>query len=345
MTLQSDCSVGIKKETDYGTAVTVDRFPEFTEQALTQKIETKDGEGLRVGKVVARQARRAVVKTTTEGSIDLEWCTKGLGVFVEAMLGSNTSTVRTGSIYQQVAVPAVTDPMPSYTIQAGVPPVGGGSTLAQTFVGQVCESWEMSAEAGGIVKLSTSWVGKEVKTDVAYAAPSYVASSHLYTFRHGAAALGVNGTATLTVPTATALGTTTATADSRITKFTLKGENSPDEGGIVFGSGGKRGRRPAYGVRKFGGSITVELTDATMRDYYLNQTPLHLVLTFTTEEVVTAGTYATLQVVIPMLILEGDVPASNKGEVIETDVDFTVLDGEVAASPLYIVQVTADTAV
>ncbi len=112
----------------------------------------------------------------------------------------------------------------------------------------------------------------------------------------------------------------------------------------MFGGAGKRTRRPEYGLREFTGSFTAELTAATLRDYYLNQTSLQIVLTFTSEQAITGGAFATLQVVIPALVLEGEVPTANGGDIVEMDIDFTVLDGEVAASPLYLVMVTADTA-
>lgn len=346
MTLQTDCSIGIKVESTYGTAVTVDRFPEFVEQTLQQSNEFVTGEGLRVGKILPRSARRALGKVVAGGNIELELCTKGLGPFLQAMLGSNTSANRSGSIYQQLAVPAVTDPMPAYTIQAGVPPIGGGTTIAQTFVGAVCDEWEISAKAGEIAMLSTSWVAKEMLTATAYAAPSYIASPRLLTFQHASLVLGVNGTHTLTVPTGTALGSTTATpANANVTEFSVMGKNNADEGGYVVGSAGKRGRRPVYGMRELSGSFVAEFTDATLRDYYLAQSSLHAIITLTSDQDdISGGTYAALQIVIPALTFEGDTPTSNGGDIITQSIDWTGLDGEVAASPIYIAYVTSDTA-
>ena len=45
MTLQSDCSVGFKAESTYGTGVTVDRWLEFTSEDFTQDNEYIDSEG------------------------------------------------------------------------------------------------------------------------------------------------------------------------------------------------------------------------------------------------------------------------------------------------------------
>lgn len=347
MTLQSDCSVGLKKESTYGTAVVVDHFPEFLEQSLQQKPEFLQGEGLRVGKVLPRFARRALGKVVCEGDIELEVATKNFSIFLEAALGACTATLRSGSIYQHVATPLATDPMPAYTVQVGVPPVGGGTTIAQTFVGAVCDEWEISAKAGEIAMWKSSWVAKEMLTATAYAAPSYVASPRLLTFQHAALSIGVNGTHALTVPTATALGATAATANASVTEFSVKGKNNVDDGGYVVGSAGKRGRRPTYGMRELGGSFTAEFVDTALRDLYIAQSHLHGVLTLTSDQdnIAGGGTYAALQIVIPSLVLEGDIPTSNKGDLITQKIDWTGLDGESAASPLYMVLVTSDTAV
>ena len=347
MTLQSDCSVGLKKETTYGTGVTVDHFPEFTEQSLQQKPAFLQGEGLRVGKVLPRFARRTLGKVMCEGDIELEVCTKGFSIFLEAAFGQCTATLRSGSVYQHVATPLTTDPMPSYTAQVGVPPVGGGATIAQTFVGAVCDEWEISAKAGEIAMWKSSWVAKEMLTATAYAAPSYVASPRLLTFQHAALTIGVNGTSALTVPTATALGSSAATANGSVSEFSIAGKNNVDDGGYVVGSAGKRGRRPVYGMRELAGSFTAEFVDTTLRDLYIAQSNLHAVLTLTSDQdnIAGGGTYAALQFVIPSLAFEGDIPTSNKGDLIEQKIDWTGLDGESAASPLYAVLVTSDTAV
>jgi len=344
VTLQSDCSIGIKAETTYGTGVTVDRFPEFTEEEITQDNEYIDSEGLRVGGVGVDLSRRTLGKVVAGGSLSLEWVTRGLGSLLEAMLGYNVSTLRSGAIYQQVASPLASDPMPSYTIQKGIPPVGGGSTLPHTFLGCVVDSWKLSAEAGGALTADIDWVAKEMVTATAYAAPSYVASPRTFAFPHVTIAVGVNGTHTLTLPSTTALGSTTATALSNVNAIEVTGANNVDDGGYNSGGAGKRSRRPVYGMREFGGTITAEFDAVTLRDYYLNQSDLHMVITFTSDQDNGFGASAALQIVLPSLRLEGKVPSSNGGEVIEQEIDFTA-GRSLNTKPIYIVAVTADTAI
>lgn len=344
MTLQSDCSFGFKVESTYGTGVTVDRFHEFLSESITQDNEYLDSEGLRVGGIGTDLNRRTLGKVMAGGSYELEWVTRGLGTLLQAMLGQNTSTLRTGSVYQQVATPLTTDPMPAYTLQKGIPPVGGGTTLAHTFLGSVVDSWKLSCQSGEVLTAEIDWVCKEMVTATAYASPSYVASPKMFAYSHLALSIGVNGTHTLTVPTATAVGSTTGTALTNVNSIEFTGSNNVDDGGFNSGGAGKRSRRPVYGPREFGGSLTAEFDAVTLRDYYLAQNDLHMVATWTSDQDNGFGASAALQVVIPSLRLEGKVPSSNAGDVIEQDIDFTA-GRTSSASTIYVVAVTADTTI
>lgn len=168
MTTMQDCSVGLGKETVYGTGVTPTKFPEFLDEKLVWNPTFVQGAGMRVGSRVARASRRAIGKQSAGGDINIEVATKGMGVFFEALFGSATSTAVPGQtgVYQHLFTPTTTDPLPSYTIQKGIPTVGGGATTPMTFNGSVCKSGELSASNGDIVKLKTAWDSREVKTDV-----------------------------------------------------------------------------------------------------------------------------------------------------------------------------------
>lgn len=341
MTTQQDCSFGIKKETVYGTAVTVDRHLEFLSCNWDYNPEFVGTEGLRVGSRVQRGSRRAVGKISCSGSVELEANSRGLGVIFEALFGAATSTLITGTSYQQVFTPGATDPMPSYTVQVGTPPVGGGATLAETFLGAQCESLELSCAIGEVLKLATEWTAREVKTDVAYAAPTYPANGEPFTFIHGSIVMG----GTLTAPTTTALAALTGgTTVANITGLSARIANNLDDGGYTFGSGGKRARKAVLGMADISGSFTAEFDSATYRDAFLAQSDLTLILTFQTNTIISGTNKPTIQIVISLLRLTGELPKPNGGDVITQTCPFVVLDNTVNA-PIYVVCVTADTAV
>jgi len=341
MTTQLDCSIGLAEESVYGTGVTPDHFLEFTSEALDANLEFSQGEGMRVGSRVARADRRDIAKIAPGGTIELEAATKGLGLILKAAFGGATNTViPTKSAYQQVFTPATTDPLASYTIQKGIPPVGGGATIAHTFLGAVCDSIEFTADSGGIVKIVTEWLAKELKTDVTYASPSYPSSLKLFTFVHGAIYLN---SGTLTAPTTTDLGSITGSALANINKFSVKWANGLDTEGFNLGGAGMRSRKNVLGAGVLDGSITAEFTDVTLRDAYLNNSALSMVLTFTRPETIDTGVNPVLQIIIPSLRLEGELPKSNAGGVITQSINFTGLDN-LSNAPIYVVYRTADTA-
>ncbi|WP_115790039.1 phage tail tube protein [Arthrobacter silvisoli] len=342
MTTQLDCSLGFKKETTYGTAVTVDRFAEFTEESLAWNPTFAQGAGMRVGSRVARSKRRVLAKQSAGGDFTVEMVHKGLGPILEALFGTATSTAVPGQagVFQQLFTPTTTDPLPSYTIQKGIPTIGGGAATAMTFLGAVCSSGEFSATNSEIVKLKTTWDAREVQPGIAYAAPSYVVAPELFHFAQGAITIG----GTQTVPTTTALASG-GTVAAQVEEFTVSFDNKIDEGGFNLGGGGKRSRKPVVGLAEVKGKVTAEYSDTVLRDAYLNQTPLALTLTFTSSLVIGTSANPVLQIHIPDLRLEGELPKAGGGSPVKQEIDFTVLDGLTAASPIYVALVTTDTTI
>ncbi|WP_422934980.1 phage tail tube protein [Sinomonas sp. P47F7] len=341
---QQDASLGIGREGAYGIGVTPTAFPEYLTESLKWKPEFKQGQGLRVGSRLARAPRRALVKQQAEGDIELELATKGLGKFFEAWLGSGVSTAVPGQAgaFQQLYTPATQDPANSYTIQKGLPWVGGAAAQPVTFRGGLCTSGELTAALADIVKLKTSWNFRDVDTATAYAPPSYATGVELLTFVHGSISIG----GTVTMPTATALATG-GTPAANIKDFSFSFDNKLDDGGFTFGNGGKRGRKPVFGsVGEGKGKLTAEYTDNVLRDAYLSQADLSLVLTFKTATLIGASALnPTVQVVLPDIRLNGDIPQTNGGAPVSLPVDFDILDGLNAGSPIYVAVVTSDTAI
>lgn len=341
MTTQLDSSIGIKKETTFGTAVTVDRFPEFLSESLDWKPEYMTGRGLRVGSRVQRADRRQLGRQHVEGDISLEACSRGLGIFFEALMGEATSTIiGAGPGYQHLFTLTDTDPFPTYTIQKGIPLLGGGAAQPTTFTGMACTRGTITSAVGEIVRLDTSWFGKAADTTIAYAAPSYVASAsqELFTFLHGSITLG---TSAVTPPTTVALASG-GDGVTNIKDFTVTIDNKLDTSGYTYGSNGTLGRRPTLGATEITGKLTAEFDSVTNRDYFLDNTTVSVTMTFVTATELTTGSYNTLQITLPAVKLDGDTPKAVSDGVVTQDLGFTVLDNATDA-PVYIVLRNLDT--
>src|SRR5690349_17058393 len=102
MATQQDCSIGFGVESTFKTYAAPTRFLEFTDESLAWEKNVKQGQGLRVGSRVARTSRRVIPTADGAGDITFEAESKGLGLIWRALLGVGTSTVVSGSTYQQV---------------------------------------------------------------------------------------------------------------------------------------------------------------------------------------------------------------------------------------------------
>jgi hypothetical protein len=339
MSIQADCSIGFKKETTAGTAVVVDRFLEFTKETIDFDRTFYQGNGLRPGSRVARSGRRKLTKDGGKGDIELEVLSRGLGSHLELLLGTASSTMVSTGLYQQLFSPIKSDYLPSATVQKGVPRLGAETIDAYTMVGAQCASFELSMGNADVLKLKTSWISRALETSIAYATPSYPTGSELLSFV--GAAITVGGV--VTVPGATTLATG-GTPVANIRDFSISVDNKLDANGFNAGGAGKRTRPAAVGIADVKGKVTAEYDSTTFRDAVASQTPLALVATFQGDVDITTGNKPTLQVVVPDLRFEGELPKSNAGDVITQSLDFTGLDGLVAAHALYIAVRTADTA-
>lgn len=342
MTTQNDYSVGIKKESTYGTGVTVDRFFEAPDVSFDVEPEFTQGAGRRVGSRVQRASRRLLTKLSASGTIEIDASDSGMGLILEAALGTVTTTeipTSTG-VYQQVHTPTTSDNLPSYTIQTGTPPIGGGSTHAVTYVGAQCESVEIAASAGEFVKFTSEWIAKDYNTSDSYAAPSYATDNNPFSFTHGAIYVGN----TITKATTTALASATGSALATVRDISVKWSNGLDSEGFNMGGNGRRTRAAVVGDSVIDGSMTVEYEDNTLRDAWLDNTDLTLLLTFTQPTALATGIYATLQVHVPLIKLNGEMPKSASGAPITQTIPFVGLDSLAAStSPVYFTYRSLDT--
>jgi hypothetical protein len=204
----------------------------------------------------------------------------------------------------------------------------------------VCSGFELAADNAGIPTIKFNWVGKALTTATAFATPSYPSGSTLFSFISGSVRVG----GSVTVPTTTALASG-GTPAANIRAFDLTYDNALDSEGFNFGASGQRSRKPVVGLRGISGTLTAEYDSNTLRDAWIAQTDLALVLTFASTTAIEGSNYPTLQITIPNIRLEGDIPVATRDGATTQNVGFTALDGRVASHPIYVAIVTAETAI
>ena len=330
-----DCSLGFGVESVAGTGVTPTRWVEVLgDESLDFNKNVKQGQALRPGARFARSARRVVPTADAGGDFTVEAVSKGMGLFLRWLFGSATSTLVSGTTYQQVFTYG--DTPQSLTIQKGIVQAGG-TIDAYTFTGCQATGFEFAFPNADICTFKASVDAMNVTTATGYATPSY-ASEPVSLFQFAGATVS---TGALTAPTATALASAaTPLAQVRGGSIALDFGLRDDR----FNMGGA-GRKSAQlrGMPSGTGSIDVEYTSTTFRDAVLNDTPLSLVLTWTTPVALSAGV-ETLQIVLPEIKLNGKLPTMNGADLVVTSLDLQILDNLTAAQPIWGVLRTSDAA-
>ncbi|MGX7679076.1 phage tail tube protein [Jatrophihabitans sp. DSM 45814] len=336
MVSAQDASIGFGTETTFKTAVTTNRWLEYVDESLDWNKNVKQGKGLRVGGRVARSGRRTVPTADGGGDFTTECVSKGMGLLFSYLLGSGVSTLVAGSTFQQVFTLA--DLLPSFTLQKGLPHVNADGSFTvdpYTFFGCTADSFELDFTSGDILSLKATIDAADLTTATAYAAPSYAAAPNLFHFANASLSSG-----TLTPPTATALASaTTQIADIRSGSLTLNHNTAQDR--YNFGGGGRKSK-PTVGERDIACKLVGEYDSTAYRDAVLNETPMCLLFNYTASSLSTG--LETLQVVVPEVKFDSELPKTNGTDLITQSMSGVGLDNLTAAQPIWIVLRTSDSA-
>ena len=299
--------LGIKKESTFNTAVTVDRFYEFNSESTKYSKNTVVGQGLRSGGLVPRANRRVVTTFASEGDFEIDLPSRGLGLLLSLATGSVPTGTSANGAYTYAFTPQdlIGD---SFTTQVAVPQYGGTLTY-KTLTGCKIGSFELSVGAGEIAKGKFTLDGAGFTSGSSTSAtPAYsnFATTNLFHFAQGSITDNVS------------------TTYANIKDFSLSVDNTLKTDRYNLGSAGAKAEQIINGFRAITGTITAEFTDTVLLDKFIADTTAGLKVTFT------GGTIGTttelLEVVIPAAKFDGDTPAVQGPGTIDVSFTFTVYD-------------------
>lgn len=331
----TDVQLGLKKESTYGTAVTVDRFyPVLSGTKAQWDTRVRHGEGMFVGSQRAERGNRSVVPTGRgEVTVKTELASKTCGVLLEALFGVAASTVVEDSTYQQLFHPGISGTvLPSYTIQLGKPR-NDGTIDPETYAGCTAKAGVIECPEDGPITVEVVFDAKSLATGTSLASASYTSGAYLFDHSQGAGGFG----GTLSVPTTTALASgLNSFADFRSWKLEI--DQGLDIDRWVIG-GRNQPIAQKLGV-KFGGKI--EYNSTTFRSVFLGGTSTPVYVTHTTTEALSTG-YSQLQVTVPQWWPESPgLPDPDGGTVVQDVTGTARYDG--TNRVVYAAVRTADTA-
>ena len=299
--------LGIKKESAFNSAITVDRFYEFNSESTKYNKNTVVGQGLRNGGLTPRANRRVITTKSSEGDFELDLTTRGLGLLLSIATGSVPTGTLANGAYTYAFVPEdlIGD---SFTTQVAVPLYGGTLTY-KTLTGCKVNSFEISVGAGEIAKGKFTLDGAGFTTGSSTSAtPAYsnFATTNLFHFAQGSITDNVS------------------TTYANIKDFTFTVENTLKTDRFNLGAAGIKAEQIINGFRAITGKVTAEFTDTVLLDKFIADTTAGLKVSFT------GGTIGTttelLEVVIPAAKFDGDVPMVSGPGVIDVSFSFTVYD-------------------
>lgn len=304
--------IGIKTESTYGTAVTVDRFTPIISESMTEQIARMESAGIVPGARVLRSPQWAPGDVEISGEIGMELYQQGAGLWFRHMFGG-LATSGSGSYTHTFTPGDMADD--HFTLQIGKPDVSG-TVQPFTFAGCKVTEWELAAKAGELVTLGVSVSGRELATGTSLATASYGSGvATPFTFKHASVTVGGSAAA--------------------VKEITLKGMNGLDTGRRFIGSPLIAEPLEAE-LRTYEGEMTCEFESLTQMNLFRNGTENALVLT------ISAG--VAVSVTITMNVrYDGSTPEVGGRGITELSVPFKCTASSTDASAITAVMVNSDT--
>lgn len=303
--------VGLKTESTWGTAVTVDRFTPLVSESVTEEIERMESEGIVPGARVLRSAQWAAGNVEISGDVGFELYQQGVGLWFRHMFGA-VSTTGAGPYTHTFTPGDLTDD--SFTLQIGKPDVSG-TVQPFTYAGCSITEWELAAKAGELVTLGVSIVGKSLATGTALATASFgTGSGTPFTFVHSSVTVG--GSA------------------ANVKEITLKGTNGLADDRRFIGSSAIA-QPLEEELREYSGELVLEFESLTQMNYFRNATENALVLA------ISAGASASVTITTNVR-WDGSTPEVDGRGIVELKAPFKCVGSSTDASAITAVMINSD---
>lgn len=304
--------LGVKAETTWGTFVAPTRFYPLISESLTEEIDRLESEGIVTGLRVLNTAQWAAGNVDVGGDIQIELYQQGMGALLKACFGA-VSTTGAGPYTHTFTPGDLTDD--HLSVQVGKPD-GAGTVQPFSFSGMKVTDWELSMEAGGLVTLSTSLVGKQLATSESLATASFgTGAATPFTFKHASA--------------------TIAGGAANVKKLTISGSNGLDSDRRFIGSEYLAEPLEAE-LREYGGTVDLEFESLTQMNRFRNANEVALVAT------ISAGASASLTVTMNVRF-DGATPEVDGRGIVQLSAPYKCIGTSTDASAITAVLISNDT--
>ena len=302
--------LGLKKETTWGTAVTVDKFFKYESETFNLDRTYVDPIGLQAGVTFGPQSLTKATTRTAGGGFSMYQPYKQSGHLFDQMVAGTITPVQQGATtaYLSTFNVGASVPTKSATIQINKPATSAGDT-AFTYPGAVLTSAELSMATGGILMSTWNWVAKDETTPAttpagaALASASYAASDDVWTHID----------TTLTYAGSPAVG---------VTGVTLNWTQPMADGRFFLDGSATRAKPIPNGVATVTGTLTGEFYDSTFYSAFRSGAFATLVLTFAGPTPIATTYYPTLKITLQAIQIRGTSPQVGGADLLDLSIPF-----------------------
>lgn len=276
--------LGVKDESTWGTAVTVDKFFPLLSENIRENVDKLESDARRSGLLVQRSDISIPIYKGSSGTLEIPIMNKTFGFWLKHLLGAVATAGPTDSAYTHTGTIA-TLYGDSFTAQVNRPFHDSGTNQAFTWEGGKVTSWEITAAVDEEPKLTAECDFENYATGTSLASASYASGLELLSWAHSSSALTIAGTS---VP---------------VTSFKIACDNAlKTDRHHIRGSGLKK-EQVAAGYRDITWELTADFDSLTQYNRVVASTNsgqyAAIVLTLAAPTVIGAGsTYPSLTITI-----------------------------------------------
>lgn len=302
--------VGVAAESVYGTYVAPAKFLQADKVSLKKVKTTAQANGIAAGRLVPLASGRVVTTRAASGTIDHEVLNSGMGLLVQALMGTSVSPVQQGATTAYLQTHVLADTIgKSLSIQAGVP-MTTGVVVPYTYLGCKVIAGQFTFDISKETTAQWTIDARDVTDAQTLAAASYSVNTRPFVGTDMTVKAGTFGS---------------ETAVSGVTKVDVKFDRGHNVGRYYFGAAGLKAEPVINGWPKIGGTITADFVDRTIwADRFATDSSFSLVV----ESVGTliSGTYYnTFRITLPTCFLDGDTPMATSLDVVNGAFPFVYL--------------------
>ena len=300
--------LGIAAESTYGTFVAPTKFIEFTKESLVLKKTTAQSAGIAAGRLLPLSSRRVLTRKEASGSIDLEIANKGMGLLIQALMGTTVTPVQQGATAAYLQTHTLASVAgKSLTIQKGVP-LTTGTVTDKSFVGCKVQSGEFQCGVGEMLTGTFEFDAKNCDESQTLAAASY---SNMSPFHFGQMALKTG-----------AFGAEAALDGIR--KVSCKIERPQDVERFYANQSALKAEPIENDQVKITGSLETDYTATTLDDLHTSDGSTSMVWEFV-GPLIASTFFETFRVTLPSIHLDEGPPVVDGSGVVKPTFNFVGL--------------------